>query len=65
MLEVLKFILKCLAQILNMLFEIDLGFASLGTLMCIIFIFLPLVLLLVNILKYKLKGDWYEYIFTL
>lgn len=57
MLEVLKFILKCLAQILNMLFEIDLGFASLGTLMCIIFIFLPLVLLLVNILKYKLKGD--------
>lgn len=57
MLEVLKFILKCFAQILNMLFEIDLGFASLGTLMCIIFIFLPLVLLFINILKYKMKGD--------
>lgn len=57
MLEVLKFILKCFVQILNMLFEIDLGFASLGTLMCIIFIFLPLVLLFINILKYKMKGD--------
>ena len=57
MLEVLKFILKCFTQILNMLFKIDLGFASLGTLMCIIFIFLPLVLLFINILKYKMKGD--------
>ena len=57
MLDVLKFIFKCIAQLLNLLFEIDLGFTSLGTLMCIIFIFLPLVLLFINILKFKMKGD--------
>ena len=57
MLDVLKFILRCIAQIINMLFDIDLGFTSLGTFMCIIFIFLPLLLIVVNMLKVKMKGD--------
>ena len=57
MLEVLKFIFSCVAQLLSMLFEIDLGFTSLGGLMCIITFFFPIVLLFVNMLKIKMKGD--------
>lgn len=58
MLDVFKFILKCVAQFITMLFEIDVSDSlSLGLLMCIIFIFLPLVLLFVNFLKFKMKGD--------
>lgn len=57
MLDVLKFIFRCIAQIITMLFNIDLGFTSLGTLMCIIFIFFPTLLLFINMLKVKMKGD--------
>ncbi len=52
MLEVLKFIFECVAQFLKMLFTIDVGNGlNLGLLMCVIFIFLPLVLVVVNFLK--------------
>lgn len=57
MLDVIKFILKTIADFINMLFEIDLGFTSLGALMCLITFFLPIILLFVNILKVKMKGD--------
>lgn len=57
MLDIIKFIFQCIAQLISMLFEIDLGFTSLGIFMCIIFIFLPLVLGVINILKFKMKGD--------
>ena len=57
MLDVIKFIFRSIAQFISMLFEIDLGFTSLGGLMCIITFFFPIVLLFVNILKYKMKGD--------
>lgn len=57
MLDVLKFIFRCIAQIITMLFSVDLGFTSLGTLMCIIFIFFPILLLFINMLKVKMKGD--------
>ena len=40
MLDVLKFIFKLIAQFITMLFEIDLGFTSLGGLMCILAFFL-------------------------
>lgn len=51
MLEVLKFILSCTAKFIAMLFTIDVGFTSLGVVMCVIFIFLPIVLAIVNFLK--------------
>ena len=51
MLEVLKFIINCIVQLCAMLFTIDIGFTSLGTFMCIVFIFLPLFLVFVNFLK--------------
>ena len=57
MLEVLKFIFRCIASFLSMLFEIDLGFTNLGILLCIIVFFFPLVLGVINILKYKVRGD--------
>lgn len=57
MLDVIKFILKTIADFINMLFEIDLGFTSLGALMCLITFFLPIILLFVNMLKIKMKGD--------
>lgn len=57
MLDVLKFIFKSIAQFIVMLFEIDLGFTSLGVLMCITIFFFPLVLGVVNILKMKIRGD--------
>lgn len=57
MLEVIRFILKCIADTINMLFTIDLGFTSLGGLLCIIAFFLPLVVAIVNILKFKMRGD--------
>ena len=51
MLECLKFILKLVVQFLNMLFEIDVGFTNLGIVMCVTFIFLPLMLTFINFLK--------------
>ena len=52
MIEVLRFILKCVADFISMLFTIDVGNGlSLGLIMCVIFIFLPLVLIVVNFLK--------------
>ena len=57
MLDVLKFIFKCIADLINMLFNTNLGFMSLGTFMCVIFIFLPIVATLIGLLKYKMKGD--------
>lgn len=52
MLEVFKFIFRCIAQFISMLFSVDLGFMSLGMLMCIVFIILPLFLSIINFLKY-------------
>lgn len=57
MLDVLKFIFKLIAQFITMLFEIDLGFTSLGGLMCILAFFLPMLLIVVNMLKVRMKGD--------
>lgn len=52
MIDVFKFILKLVADFIKMLFTIDVGNGlSLGLLMCVIFIFLPLVLTIVNFLK--------------
>ena len=51
MFEVLKFIIRCIVQFLAMLFTIDVGFTSLGMVMCICFIFFPLVLSFVHTLK--------------
>lgn len=51
MLECLKFIFKLILEFLYMLFDIDVGFTSLGTLMCVTFIFLPMALTVINFLK--------------
>ena len=51
MLEVLKFILKCVIQFVSMLFKIDVGFTSLGVVMCICYILFPMLLFIVNFLK--------------
>lgn len=58
MFTVLKFIFKCIADFITMLFTIEVSEdLSLGLLISIIFIFLPTTLLVVNFLKYKMKGD--------
>ena len=52
MLQVLRFLLKITADFLKMLFTIDVGDGmNLGLVLCIVFIFLPLVLSVVNFLK--------------
>ena len=51
MLEVLKFILKCVIQFVSMLFKIDVGFTNLGVVMCICYILFPMLLVIVNFLK--------------
>lgn len=57
MLEVLRLILKTIADFIAMLFTIDLGFASLGSLLCIIAFFFPLVLFVINFLKIRMRDD--------
>ena len=58
MIEVLKFIFKCLTDYLKMLFTIDVGNGlSLGLVMCVVFIFLPLVLIVINFLKTVLVDE--------
>lgn len=58
MIEVLKFILKFVADFIKMLFTIDVGSGlSLGLVMCVVFIFLPLVLIVVNFLKTVLVDE--------
>lgn len=58
MLDVLKFIFKCILDFIKMLFTIDVGFTNLGVLMCIIYIFLPVVLIIVNFLKVQLIDEF-------
>ena len=60
MLECLKFILNCVIEFLSMLFTIDVGFTNLGALMCIIFIFLPTILFIVNFIKSLVFGEFDE-----
>lgn len=58
MIEVLKFIFKCTADFLKMLFTIDVGNGlTLGLLMCVVFIFLPLALIVINFLKVTLVDE--------
>lgn len=52
MIEVLRFIFSYIVQFISMLFTIDLGNnLNLGLLLCIIFIFLPMMLRIINFLK--------------
>ena len=52
MFEVLKFIFKITADFIKMLFTIDVGNGiNLGLVLCVLFIFLPIFLKLVNFLK--------------
>lgn len=51
MLDVFKFIFNCVLEFISMLFTIDVGFTSLGALMCIVYIFLPVVLIIINFIK--------------
>lgn len=58
MIEVLKFILKFVSDFIKMLFTIDVGSGlSLGLVMCVVFIFLPLVLMVINFLKTVLVDE--------
>ena len=58
MIEVLKFIFNCTADFLKMLFTIDVGNGlTLGLVMCVVFIFLPLALIVINFLKVTLVDE--------
>ena len=60
MLECLKFIMESVLVYVHMLFTIDVGFTNLGTLMCIVFIFLPTVLGIINFIKIQLIEEFDE-----
>ena len=52
MIQVIKFILNSIIEFISMLFTIDLGNnLNLGLLMCIAFIFLPMMLRIINFIK--------------
>ena len=57
MFEVIKFIFRLVGQFLSMLFTIDIGPMSLGLFCSIIFLFFPIVLALVNLLKVNLMDE--------
>lgn len=57
MLEALKFVFGLIIQFIKMLFTIDVGFTNLGTLMCIVYIFLPVILTIINFLKKQLIDE--------
>ena len=52
MLEVIRFLLSYIVAFMRMLFTIDVGNGlNLGLLMCIVFIFLPMMLRVINFIK--------------
>ena len=58
MIEVLKFIFKFFTDFLKMLFTIDVGNGlTLGLVMCVVFIFFPCVLMVINFLKITLVDE--------
>ena len=58
MIDVIKFLFEYTIKFLSMLFTIDVGNGiNLGTMMCIVFIFLPTVLFVVNFLKASLIDE--------
>ena len=61
MLEVLKFLFSYTLKFISMLFTIDVGFTNLGTLMCIVYIFLPLILIIVNFFKKQFVEEFDDY----
>lgn len=61
MLECLKFIFSCIIEFISMLFTIDLGFTNLGALMCIVYIFLPVVLIIINFFKKQFIDEFDDY----
>lgn len=61
MLDTLKFIFNCVLEFISMLFTIDVGFTNLGALMCIIYIFLPIVLFIINFIKIQLVEEFDDY----
>jgi len=61
MLDTLKFIFNCVLEFISMLFTIDVGFTNLGALMCIVYIFLPVVLFIINFIKKQLVEEFDDY----
>ena len=58
MIECLYFIFGLIVDFIKMLFTIDIGHGlSLGLFMCIIFIFLPMVLMIVNFIKVQVIDE--------
>ena len=57
MLDVLKLIFKCMLMFINKLFTIDVGFTNLGTVLCIVYILLPMLLVIVNFFRSNLVSE--------
>lgn len=51
MLDCIKFLLDCCITLLNKLFSIDMGFTSLGVLLCIVNILFPAMLMIIGFAK--------------
>lgn len=64
MLDTLKFIFNCIIDFISMLFTIDVGFTNLGTLMCIVYIFLPVMLIIINFLKNQFLEEFNDRYYT-
>lgn len=57
MLDTIKFLLQLTVQFTAKLFTINVGFTSLGVLLCIIYILLPVMLAIINSLKHQIISD--------
>jgi len=51
MLECLSFLLQMTINFIKVLFDVDVGFTSLGTVFCIVFILFPIILAIVQFIK--------------
>lgn len=60
MFEVFEFIFSSVGSIIKFLFTIDLGFISLGGLMCCLFIIFPILIRMVNVFKDSAAGPMME-----
>lgn len=57
MLETIKFLLQLALQLAAKLFTINVGFTSLGVLLCTVYILFPVMLAIINSLKQQIVSD--------
>lgn len=51
MLDILKFLFTYIIEFVKILFNVDIGFTSLGVVFCIVYILLPIMIMIISFAK--------------